>query len=83
MDLNNSQMYWIDPATDKIQRANLDGSNVTDLVTTGLSNPVSIALDINPATPVPFEVNPTLGLLLVGGVSGIRYLVSGKTYVKK
>ena len=32
--------------TDKIQRANLDGSNVEDLVTSGLRSPPSIALDI-------------------------------------
>ena len=30
----------------KIQRANLDGSNVEDLVTTGLSDPFDIALDV-------------------------------------
>ncbi|MFC1980245.1 hypothetical protein ACFLVS_05310 [Chloroflexota bacterium] len=40
-----SKMYWTDSATDKIQRANLDGSNVDDLVT-GLGNPRGIALDI-------------------------------------
>ena len=40
------KMYWTDNGTDKIQRANLDGSNVEDLVTTGLSNPRGIALDL-------------------------------------
>ena len=39
-------MYWTDSSTDKIQRANLDGSNVQDLVTTGLKTPTSIALDL-------------------------------------
>ena len=38
-------MYWTDLGTDKIQRANLDGSQVEDLVTTGLISPVGIALD--------------------------------------
>ena len=41
-------MYWTDLDTKKIQRANLDGSNVQDLVTRtqGLSLPGGIALDI-------------------------------------
>lgn len=30
-------MYWTDVDADKIQRANLDGSQVEDLVTTGLN----------------------------------------------
>ena len=30
----------------KIQRANLDGSNIEDLVTQGLSGPAGIALDV-------------------------------------
>ena len=38
-------MYWVDIGVYKIQRATLDGSNVQDLVT-GLSRPVSIAVDI-------------------------------------
>ena len=40
------KMYWTDYGTDKIQRANLDGSNVEDLITTGLTGPVGIALDV-------------------------------------
>ena len=40
-------MYWTDDRrTDKIQRANLDGSNIEDLVTQGLSGPAGIALDV-------------------------------------
>ena len=38
-------MYWTDVGTDKIQRSNLDGSNVQDVVT-GLNNPFGIALDV-------------------------------------
>ena len=40
------KMYWTDRFADKIQRANLDGSNVEDLITTGLSTPWGIALDV-------------------------------------
>ena len=38
-------MYWTDWGTDKIQRADLDGSGVEDLVT-GLNQPRGIALDL-------------------------------------
>ena len=40
------KMYWIDWGTDKIHRADLDGSNVEDLITTGLRWPSGIALDV-------------------------------------
>ena len=39
-------IYWTDFGTDKIQRANLDGSNVQDLITQGLETPGGIALDV-------------------------------------
>ena len=41
-----SKMYWTDFGTNKIQRANLDGSSVEELVT-GLSVPIGIALDVS------------------------------------
>lgn len=40
------KMYWTDVGTHKIQRANLDGSNIEDLITTGLIYPQGIALDL-------------------------------------
>ena len=42
-----SKLYWTDIGTDKIQRSNLDGSDVEDLVTTGLSLTQGIALDVS------------------------------------
>ena len=39
-------MYWTDGSIGKIQRANLDGSNVQDIITTGLVEPIGIALDV-------------------------------------
>ena len=39
------KMYWTAEGPPRIQRANLDGSNVEDLVTTGLINPRGLALD--------------------------------------
>ena len=64
---SQGKMYWTDRGTDKIQRANLDGTRIEDLIT-GLSGPVCLALDIvvpdapdlvaaspsaNPPNPVP------------------------------
>ena len=40
------KMYWTNVLTDKIQRSNLDGSGVENLVTTGLDAPSGIALDV-------------------------------------
>ncbi len=41
-----NKMYWTDQNTNKIQRANLDGTNVEDLITNGLVHPDGIALDV-------------------------------------
>ena len=41
------KMYWTDEATGKIQRANIDGSNIEDLVTSpDWIKPEAIALDV-------------------------------------
>ena len=39
------KMYWTDAIADRIQRANLDGSGVDNLVT-GVDAPLGIALDL-------------------------------------
>ena len=39
------KLYWTDEETEKIQRSNLDGTDVEDIITSGLKDPVSIALD--------------------------------------
>ena len=45
----NPELYWTDAGTDKIQRADLDGSNVEDLLTgaDGVDGPVGLALDVS------------------------------------
>ena len=43
--VSEGKMYWVDRGTAKIKRANLDGSEVEDLVTTGLEEPTDLALD--------------------------------------
>ena len=41
------KMYWTNAGRqDKIQRADIDGTNLEDLVTTGLSEPIDLALDV-------------------------------------
>ncbi len=42
------ELYWADAGRDKIQRADLDGSNVEDLLTSadGVVGPVGLALDV-------------------------------------
>ncbi len=45
LDVAGGKIYWTHNETDKIQRANLDGNNVEDLVT-GLYVPGGIALDV-------------------------------------
>ena len=44
-DPGGGKMYWTDRRAGKIQRANLDGSGVEDLVTTGLIAAGALALD--------------------------------------
>ncbi|CAC5424407.1 unnamed protein product [Mytilus coruscus] len=44
VDSINDHLYWVDPGQNKLSRCNLDGSNVTVLLT--LSNPWVIRLDI-------------------------------------
>ena len=46
VDPDSPPIYWTDYSADKIQRVNLDGSNVEDLITQGLSYPLGIALDV-------------------------------------
>ena len=42
-----ARMYWTNAGSrDRIQRAEIDGSNVEDLVTTGLRDPIDIALNL-------------------------------------
>ncbi len=46
LDVANSMIYWVDPQSDKIHRARMDGSRVEDLVTSGLSQPEGLTLDL-------------------------------------
>ena len=45
LDINNDKIYWVDYRTNKIRRANLNGTNAEDLIT-DLSSPRGMALDL-------------------------------------
>jgi len=45
LDIVGGKLYWTDSGTQRILRANLDGTGAEDLVTTELSYPCGIALD--------------------------------------
>jgi len=66
LDTAGGKMYWTNSGANKIQRASLDGSNVTDLIT-GLEDPYSIAVN---AIPIP-SAAWLLGSGLIG-IVGIR-----------
>lgn len=40
------KIYWTDYGTQKIQRSNMDGTNVEDIVTSGLVKPYGLAVDM-------------------------------------
>lgn len=50
LDLQNGQVFWADGFS-KIGRADLDGSNSTEIVSTGLDAPLDVALDLNNTNP--------------------------------
>ena len=70
----SGKMYWADGLADKIQRADLDGSNVEDLITTGLGIPIGIALDLRAPPAIP--VLSVWGTLLLG--SGLLALAAAR-----
>jgi len=45
LDTVNGKMYWADQGPSKISRANLDGTDVEILVTSGTTHPHDIGLD--------------------------------------
>ncbi len=61
VDPSAGKLYWTDVGADVIRRANLDGSAQEDLVTTGLSWPMAVAL--NPPGDMLYWGDQTLGQL--------------------
>ena len=48
LDLPAARMYWTDPADNRIRRSNLDGSEIEDVVTSGLADPGAILVAATP-----------------------------------
>lgn len=48
LDVPHGKLYWCDGGTGKVQRANLDGTAVEDLIT-GLDQPFAMAIDLDAA----------------------------------
>ena len=46
LDVPSNKMYWVEWASGKVRRANLDGSGAEDLVTDESSHPRGFALDV-------------------------------------
>ena len=69
LDALGDKMYWTDPVSEAIYRANLDGTGVTDLIV-GLSGPFGFAIDLasDNGQPIP---EPTSMLLLASGIIGL------------
>ena len=44
IDVTDTYIYWTDAGTDKIQRCDLDGANVTDILTTGILAPTGLSV---------------------------------------
>ena len=52
------KIYWTDFSNHKIQRANLDGTEVEDLVISDIFKPYGIALDLTNAEPCTGQTRP-------------------------
>ena len=79
LDVSSGKMYWTDTGTSKIQRANLDGSELEDLVTTGVILPIRIALDIAGGQMYWTEGSPADFMIGRADLDGtnVGYIVTG------
>ena len=79
LTVDENYLYWTDAGTQKIQRANLDGSNVTDLVTSadGLDQPSGLTIYnnqlywIESSTIKRAEIDGSLPIDLVTSADGL------------
>ncbi len=70
------KMYWTDAGTGKIQRSNLDGSGIQNLVTAGLDEPRGIALDVSGGKMYWTDLYDNIQRSNLDG-SGVEDLVTG------
>lgn len=73
------KIYWTDTGLGKIQRANLDGTDVEDLVTTSVVEPVRIALDTRIGKMHWTERSPGDFLISRANLDGseVEFLITG------
>ena len=81
LDVAAGKLYWTDIGTQKIQRANLDGTEVEDLVTTGLIEPVRIAIDVAAGKIYWTEASPADFMISRANLDGSspEFLIAGLT----
>lgn len=83
VDSSGGKVYWTDRATSKIQRANLDGTDVQDVVTTpaSLIEPVRIALDLVAGQIYWTEASPADFMISRANLDGSEgeFLITGLT----
>ncbi len=81
LDLSNGKIYWADRSASKIQRANLDGSQVEDIVTSGLKEPARIALDVTAGKIYWTEASPADFMISRANLDGTdrEFLITGLT----
>ncbi len=70
-------MYWTDRRSDKIQRSNLDGSAVEDLITSGLHSPNGLALDVSGGKTYWADAGTNKVQRAILDGSGVEDLVTG------
>jgi DNA-binding beta-propeller fold protein YncE len=58
LDIEGGKIYWTNFGSKKVQRANFDGSDTEDLVSSDLDTPWGIALAIFPALEVAIDLRP-------------------------
>jgi low density lipoprotein receptor-related protein 5/6 len=68
LDLDAGKIYWTDSNTDKIQRANLNGSNIEDLYAMDEGSPWAIAMDHEAG--IIYWTVPVLGFICRGSKDG-------------
>ena len=81
LDVAGGKIYWTDIGTSKIQRANLDGSGVEDVITTGVIAPVRIALDLARGKIYWTEGSPADFMISRANLDGTggEFLITGLT----
>jgi DNA-binding beta-propeller fold protein YncE len=80
LDVTGGKMYWTDKDVSRIQRANLDGSVLEDVVLSGLTIPAGIALDAASEKIYWADVRPTSGAVQTGTYPFVSPIAALESY---